>query len=154
MGGVVIIVEFLVCDDFGLFGCFVVFGDLLVMDIFDVNLNDYQFVLVECRWIGEKYLEVEKKIEYYCKWLKIVYFGGKCDVICEWFDIWVIELVKYVICDIWLLVVIGKLEFGQQMVMNVLLNFLYNGYELIRKLIRCVVDVFDEEIIGGVWFWV
>lgn len=144
--------EFLVCDDLGPLGRLVAPGDLLVMDTPDVNSNDYQLVLAERRWIGEKYQEAERKTEYYRKRLKTAHLSGKRDAIREWFDIWAIESAKYAICDTWLLAVIGKLESGQQMAMNVPPNFSYNGYEPIRKLTKRVVNATDEEIINGARF--
>jgi len=152
MGGAVITGEFLVCDDLGPLGRLVPPGELLVMDTPDVNPNDYQLVLAERRWVGQKFREAEEKAEYYRKRLKTAHLSGKRDVIREWFDIWAIEAAKYAVCDSWLLAVIGKLESGQQMAMNVPPNFTYDGYGPIRELTKKVVNATDEEIINGARF--
>lgn len=144
--------EFLVCDDLGPLGRLVAPGELLVMDTPDVNPNDYQLVLAERKWVGEKYQEAEKKTEYYRKRLKTAHLSGRRDAIREWFDIWAIEAAKYAVCDSWLLAVIGKLESGQQMAMDVPKAFTYNGYAPIRDLVKRVVNASDEEIINGARF--
>lgn len=144
--------EFLVCDDLGPLGRLVAPGELLVLDTPETNPNDYQVVLAERKWIGEKYREAERKTEYFRRRLKTAHLGGKRDVIREWFDIWAIEAAKYAICDSWLLAVIGKLESNEQMAMNVPEKFSYNGYEPIRKLTRRILDASDEEIVAGARF--
>lgn len=139
--------EFLVCDDLGPLGRLAPLGDLFVMEPRDVNL-----VIAERKWISGKYLEADAKAEKYRKMLRTAHMRGRRDAVREWFDIWTIEAAKYAICDRWLLAVIGKLESGEQMAMDVPPDFSWNGYVAIRELTKKVVEATDEEIVGGARF--
>lgn len=144
--------EFLVCDDLGPLGRLVPPGELLVMENPSLDPRDYQLVVAERQWITEKYNEAEKKAAYFRRRLKTAHLGSHHEAIREWFDIWTIEAAKYAICDAWLLSVIGKLESGQQMAMNVPKDFSWNGYAPIRKLTKQVIGASDKEIIEGARF--
>lgn len=144
--------EFLVCDDLGPLGRLVPPGDLLVMEPPQTSPRDHQLLVAERAWITEQYNAADKKAAYYRRRLKTAHLSGKRDAIREWFDIWTIEAEKYAICDRWLLSVIGKLENGEQMAMNVPSDFSWDGYGPVRKLVKQVVGATDEEIIGGARF--
>lgn len=141
--------EFLVCDDLGPIGRLAAPGEMLVM-----NPDDFEMISIERSWIGEKFTEAEKKAERYRRMLKTAHLGGekKRDAVREWFDVWTIEAAKYSICDRWLLSVIGKLEGGDPMVMNVPKNFKWRDYGPIRELTQKVVGATDEEVLGGIRF--
>lgn len=146
--------EFLVCDDLGPLGRLVAPGELLVMDPLPQR-HDYDLVAAEREWIGQKYREAEKKTEHFRKLLRTARMGGeeRRNTVREWgFDVWAIEAAKYAVCDRWLLAVLGKLEAGQQMAMNVPKDFTYNGFGPIRDLTKRVVEASDEEIIAGARF--
>jgi hypothetical protein len=146
--------EFLVCDDLGPLGRLVAPGELLVMDPLPTR-RDYDLITAERAWISEKYQEAEKKTEYFRRLLKTARMGGeeRRNTVREWgFDVWAIEAAKYAVCDRWLLAVLGKLEAGQQMAMNVPKDFSYNGFGPIRDLTKRVVEATDEEIIAGARF--
>lgn len=141
--------EFLVCDDLGPMGRLVAPGDALLMEPGELEL-----VEAERRWIGEKFIEAEKKVETYRRMLRTARQGGekKYEAVREWFSIWVIEAAKYSICDKWLLAVIGRLELGEPMVMNAPKDFHWNRYGPIRELTKKVVEATDEEILNGARF--
>jgi hypothetical protein len=146
--------EFLVCDDLGPLGRLVAPGELLVMDPLPTR-RDYDLITAERAWISEKYQEAEKKTEHFRRLLKTARMGGeeRRNTVREWgFDVWAIEAAKYAVCDRWLLAVLGKLEAGQQMAMNVPKDFSYNGFGPIRDLTKRVVEATDEEIIAGARF--
>lgn len=143
--------EFLVCDDLGPLGRLVPRGELLVMDPLPA-LRDYELVVAERQWIGEKYNDAVRKAGVFRRRLKTAHLGTNHPAIREWFEIWEIEAAKYAVCDRWLLAVVGKLEGGQQMAMNVPPDFTWNGYGPIRELTKRVLGATDAEIVAGARF--
>lgn len=141
--------EFLVCDDLGPMGRLVAPGEALLMEP-----NECELVVAERKWISVKFTEAEQKAEAYRRMLKTARQGGqeKYDAVREWFSVWTIEAAKYSICDNWLLSVIGRLETGEPMAMNVPKDFHWNKYGPVRELTKRVVEATDEEILHGARF--
>lgn len=141
--------EFLVCDDLGPLGRLVAPTEALFMEP-----DEIQLIVNEREWIGVKFTEAERKAAAYRRMLKTAHLGGeaKRNAVREWFDIWTIEAAKYAVCDNWLLSVIGRLETGQPMAMEVPKDFHWNRYGPIRELVQKVVSATDEEILNGARF--
>lgn len=150
---------FLVCDDLGPLGRLVPPGELLVMDPPGEDergpgATDLLTVQAERKWIGRQYERVDAEAECFRKSLRTAHLGGeeKRRLMREWFEVWTLEAAKYALCDRWLLGVIGQLESGKQMAMNVPKNFSWDGYGPIREMTERLFAASDGEIIQGARF--
>ncbi|QBZ72080.1 hypothetical protein SEA_KRADAL_184 [Streptomyces phage Kradal] len=139
--------EFIGVDDLGPLGRLAEKGEMLVLDP-----NEKQMVVAEREWIAMKLREAERYSRAFRKRLATAHMSNKRDDVREMVDGWELEIAKYHVCDHWLLQVLGKLESGQQMAMNVPKDFSYDGYGPVRELRRKVLDATDQEMINGARF--
>lgn len=153
--------EHLVCDELGPLGRLVPPGKVLVMDPpgmeeeeQGLSATDLLVVKAERRWVAQQYERAEAEAEAFRRALRTAHLGGeeKRERVREWFEIWTLEATKFALCDTWLLQVIGKLESGQQMVMNVPADFSWDGYGPIRKMKERLFAAGDGEIVQGARF--
>lgn len=151
--------EHLVCDELGPLGRLVLPGKLLVMDPpgeegIGRGATDLLVVKAERKWVAQRHEKAEAEAEAFRKALRTAHLGGeeKRERVREWFEIWTLEATKYALCDTWLLAVIGKLESGQQMVMNVPSNFSWDGYSPIQQMKERLFAAGDGEIVEGARF--
>lgn len=141
--------KFLVCDDLGPLGRLVPPGKLLAMDPVDLNM-----VVTERRWVGQQYEHAEARAEGFRKALRTAHQGGeaKREKVRESFEVWTIEAAKYALCDHWLLQVIGRLESGQPMAMDVPKDFFWDGYAPLMAMKDRLFEAEDNEITAGARF--
>lgn len=136
--------EFLVCDDLGPLGRLVAPGELEVLEPRDAGK-----VLLERKWIGEKYLEADRKAEYWRKRMKTSSLGEHHAQVRENFEMWTIEAAKLALCDRFLLAVAGKLDMQQRQAMDLKKSFRFADLPQIRDVVQRVLSASDEEITGG-----
>lgn len=136
--------EFLVADDLGPLGRIVAPGELEVLEP-----RDAAKVLLERKWVGEKYLEADRKSEYWRKRMKTSHLGEHHQQVRENFEMWTIEAAKLALCDRFLLAVAGKLDMGQRQAMDLKKNFRFADLPQIKDVVQRVLAASDEEITGG-----
>lgn len=139
--------EFLGVDDLGPLGRLAEKGEMLVLDP-----NEKQMVIAEREWIAVKLREAERYSRAYRKRLATAHMSNSREWVREMVDAWELEIAKFLVCDHWLLQVLGKLENGQQMAMNVPKDFSYDGYGPVRELKPRVLGATDQEMISGARF--
>lgn len=139
--------QFLGVDDLGPLGRLVARGEMLVLDP-----NEKRMVIAEREWIAMKLHEAERYSRAYRKRLATAHMSNSREWVREMVDAWELEIAKFLVCDKWLLQVLGRLESNEQMAMNVPPDFSYDGYGPVRELKKRVLGASDREMIDGARF--